>query len=119
MQILPEKEIDEFPAGYDFDAMIAELFGISLNPYSASWDWAILVQAEMHKRGYWMYLRSAFGADNDGWWCGFAPLLTTGWNGRPDHQTTAETGPLAICRSALKTLMSASLLRQTTLNIDG
>lgn len=77
-------------------------------PYSSNWEKAMAVQDEMHKRGFWMYLRSSFGADgtqhHDGWWCGFTPHLTTGWNGRPDNATNAETGPLAICRAALKAI---------------
>ena len=53
--------------------------------------------------GYWAELRTPFGKDeyNDGYWCGFTPHLTTGWNGIPDHWTQAETMPEAICIAGL------------------
>lgn len=40
----------------------------------------------------------------DLWWAGFTPLGSTGWNGKPDHEASAETAPLAICRAALKVI---------------
>ena len=58
------------------------------------------VQAEMHRRGFWMQLRSPFGTDGQ-WSCGFTPHLTTGWNGRPDYSAQADTPALAVCRAAL------------------
>ena len=67
---------------------------------------AFQVVDAMNERGYWAQMRSPFGTgeNNDGWWCGFTPHGSTGWNGRPDHWTSAPTLPLAICRAAHKTL---------------
>jgi|SRR3990167_2953537 len=52
----------------------------------------------------WCEMRTPFGEGqhNDGYWCGFTPHLTTGWNGRPDGNTQGSTLPIAICRAALK-----------------
>jgi hypothetical protein len=61
---------------------------------------AFAVQTEMHRRGYWMQLRSPFGDASD-WSCGFTPHKTTGWNGRPDYSAQADTPALAVCRAAL------------------
>ena len=63
--------------------------------------WEIVEEAGY--QGYWCQLRTPFGADgecNDGYWCGFTPHLTSGWNGTPDHWVSAATLPLAICHSA-------------------
>ena len=69
---------------------------------------ALMIQAEMHRRGFWMELRSSFDRDGgkhyDGWWGGFTPHLTTGWNGRPDHSTQGATAAAAICLAALATI---------------
>ena len=62
----------------------------------------------MEALGYWCQMRTPFGPigskSRDGYWAGFTPHLTTGWNGTPDHNTRDETLPLAICRAALKAL---------------
>jgi hypothetical protein len=65
---------------------------------------AMQVVEAMAARGFWCQMRTPFraGADGDGYWAGFTPHSTTGWNGRPDHWTSAETLPLAICLAALK-----------------
>lgn len=64
-----------------------------------AWD----VTEDMHVRGYWCQMRTPFGTGehDDGYWAGFTPHLTTGWNGKPDNWTQAQTLPLAICRAAL------------------
>ena len=57
----------------------------------------------MCERGYWCEMRTPFGTGdhNDGYWCGFTPHLTSGWNGVPDDWTSAPTLPEAICLSFL------------------
>lgn len=73
--------------------------------FSRSWEAAGMVVEQMATRGYWCQMRTPFephgGPDC---WAGFTPHSTTGWNGRPDHWTQAETIPLAICLAALATL---------------
>lgn len=72
--------------------------------YSVSLEAMWLVIDEMYRRGFWCQMRTPFqaGADGDGFWAGFTPHGTTGWNGKPDHWTSAETMPHAICLAALK-----------------
>ncbi len=111
-------------AGRELDALVAEkVMGIELtitsqgHPYfrdgtllrvpiahystdiAAAWQ----VVEKMRDLGYWCQMRNEFEAhDGPDCWAGFTPHSTTGWNGRPDHWTQAETLPLAICLAALK-----------------
>jgi hypothetical protein len=67
---------------------------------AAAWQ----VVERMGKLGKWCQMRTPWGKgkDDDGYWAGFTSHLTTGWNGKPDHWTQADTLPLAICRASLK-----------------
>jgi hypothetical protein len=70
--------------------------------YSANMNAAWKVVEKMAKLGYWCQIRNEFEArGGPDCWAGFTPHSTTGWNGRPDHWTQAETVPLAICLAAL------------------
>lgn len=69
-------------------------------PYSTDLAAAMLVVERMWQRGLWCQMRNPFTRDDE-YWCGFTPLGTTGWNGRPDYRASAPTLPLAICRAAL------------------
>jgi len=110
--------VSETLAGREFDALIAhEVMGWSAadmrllgdlrdvphysTDIAASWK----VVAAMEKRGYWCQMRTPFGTKaqnlDDGYWCGFTPHGTSGWNGTPDHWTSASTLPHAICLAAL------------------
>ncbi len=122
----------DIEAGRELDALIAQqIFGYTLDYEFADIcdgpivkelhdqydEWGILphystemgdaweIVGEMEQRGYWCQMRTPFQAppDGDGHWAGFTPHGTSGWNGRPDHWTSAETLPLAICRAALCT----------------
>jgi hypothetical protein len=65
---------------------------------AAAWE----VVEKMHELGYWAQIRTPFGVESNlDNWCGFTPHETTGWNGKPDNWTNAETIPSAICRAAL------------------
>lgn len=66
----------------------------------AAWE----VIESMTKRGLWCEMRTPFGADDldDGYWAGFTPYGTSGWNGIPDHWTSATTLAEAICLAALQ-----------------
>lgn len=88
------------PCWSDWDSM-------GLPHYSAILSSAWLVIEKMDEDGFWCQMRTPFGkgSNNDGYWAGFTPHLTTGWNGRPDHQTSAESMPLSICRASLKCAM--------------
>ena len=66
---------------------------------ATDWSHAAVVERKMAELGYWMRLQSPF-ARGELWFAGFTPHGMTGWNGRPDHQRGAPTGPLAICLSA-------------------
>ena len=57
----------------------------------------------MIQKGYWCQMRTPFN-NGDGFWCGFTPHNTSGWNGTPDHWTCADNLPTAICRAFLKTM---------------
>lgn len=122
-----DKQIEVMPVGRELDLLIyAVVMQKNSNEretvdgwpvenipsYSASIYFALEVQAEMHRRGYWMSLRSSFDKDGgkfyDGWFCGFTPHLTSGWNGAPDNSTQGDTAPLAICRAALKTVLETT-----------
>lgn len=67
---------------------------------AAAWQ---VVEA-MAQRGFWCQMRTPFqaGEDGDGYWAGFTPHGTTGWNGKPDHWTQSEALTSAICLAALK-----------------
>ncbi len=69
---------------------------------TAAW---LVVQA-LEKRGFWCEMRTPFSEPfkRDGYWAGFTPHGTSGWNGCPDHWTDAATLPLAICLAALKAI---------------
>ena len=81
-----------------------------------SWAGMELVLERMRELGWWCQMRTPFGgvelgdvgeADSgpQGWYCaGFTPLLTTGFNGRPDHQAHAPTLPEAVFLAACKAL---------------
>ena len=72
--------------------------------YSTSIADAWSIVDAMERRGFWCEMRTPFmepGGD-DGYWTGFTPHGTSGWNGRPDHWTRAESLPLAVCLAALK-----------------
>jgi len=123
--------IENMPAGPEMDALVAQKvmawdlsanriypnlqddFNCDFRPLSSfqpSTDiaagWQVVEQ--MQSLGYWCQARTPFGPPGskgcDGCWAGFTPHLTTGWNGRPDGWTHAETLPLAICRAALLAL---------------
>jgi hypothetical protein len=73
--------------------------------FSRSWEAAGMVVEQMAKKGYWCQIRNEFESPGGiDCWAGFTPHGTTGWKGRPDHWTKAETVPLAICLAALATL---------------
>lgn len=70
--------------------------------YSEDVSSAMLVVRRLGELGYWCQMRTPLERDSEAdYWAGFTPHSTTGWNGRPDHWTRAETLPLAICRAAL------------------
>jgi hypothetical protein len=71
--------------------------------YSTDLVEAWQVVAALERRGYWCQMRTPFqaGDEGDGYWAGFTPHGTSGWNGRPDHWTSADTLPRAICLAAL------------------
>lgn len=70
--------------------------------YSTDIADAWLVVEKMESCGWWCQMRTPFeGENSDGYWAGFTPHSTTGWNGRPDHWTHADDMALAICRAAL------------------
>jgi hypothetical protein len=73
--------------------------------YTEDIDEAMSVQSIMHRKGYWMQLRSPFDNQESLWHCGFTRHLMSGWNHRPDNEYSGETAPLAICRSALLTVL--------------
>jgi hypothetical protein len=119
-------------AGRELDALIAEkIFGYTLDYEFADMhippapavkelrdgmdEWGILpfysteigdawlVVELMHTRGFWCQIRTPFeGHDTADCWAGFTPHSTSGWNGRPDHWTQADTVPHAICLAALR-----------------
>lgn len=64
----------------------------------AAWQVVEKMGAEWHA-----VVRSPF-QDGEPYWAGFTTKGCTGWNGRPDHQASADTAPLAICRAALKAM---------------
>lgn len=95
-------------AGRELDALVAEKVmgdvGGTVPYYSASLEAMWLVIDAMYQRGYWCQMRTPFqaGADGDGFWAGFTPHGTSGWNGKPDHWTRADDMPHAICLAALE-----------------
>lgn len=129
---MTEQEIDEMEAGPKLDALIAEHvmglkppfayadataggghgdpggYRIGPRPYSTTSEAALFVIGQMESRGYWCQMRTPFGpvgtVSYDGYWAGFTPHQTTGWNGKPDSWTNAHSLALAICRAALKSV---------------
>jgi hypothetical protein len=75
------------------------------NPQSNIID-ALNVVVWMEQKGFWCQMRTPFdvvgGKWYNGYWAGFTPHGTSGWNMTPDHWTSAETLPLAICLAFLK-----------------
>lgn len=69
---------------------------------AAAWQ----VVAAMEARGYWCRMQTPF-RPGDSYRAGFTLHGVSGWNGRPDHWTAAETLPLAICCAALKAIEAA------------
>ena len=71
--------------------------------YSADLTDAWYLVEHMHKQGYWCQMRTPFGKgeESDGYWAGFTPYLTSGWNGIPDNWRCGDSMPQAICRAFL------------------
>ena len=67
------------------------------------WDHAGMLEAKMQERGFWLELKSPFFPGQP-YFAGFTPHKTTGWNGVPDNQELAFTGPAAIFEAAYATL---------------
>lgn len=92
------------------------VFEINCPNYSTDIASAWKVVEKMEALGFWCQTQTPFGAiaslaAYDGYWAGFTPHGTTGWNGTPDHWTCAETLALAICMAALKTVAA---MKKTT-----
>lgn len=106
--MMTDDEIDTLEAGYQTDAVISRCMFEKLTTFrfSTNISDAMYLTWLMEQRGFWCQMRTPFGIgkDDDGYWAGFTPHQTTGWNERPDHNTSAPTLPLAICRAALKTI---------------
>jgi hypothetical protein len=65
---------------------------------------AMLVGAEMHRRGFWMRLQSPFAAGGQ-WSAGFSPGHTVpGPHGNSEYCALGDTPALAICRAALQAM---------------
>lgn len=69
-------------------------------PFSSNLAAAWKVVERLQELGWHARLLTPFEPGQP-YFCGFTPQGTTGWNGRPDHEASAETMPLAICRAAL------------------
>ena len=95
----------EIPAWLEVPDGLDTMTSLEIVPlYSTSIVAAWSIVDAMERRGYWCEMRTPFmepGGD-DGYWAGFTPHSTSGWNGRPDHWTQAESLPFAICLAALK-----------------
>ena len=89
-------------ANVGFKDRISKIF----NPL-ADWNDAMEVAANIEKRGYHLRLQSPWNMPTESnpgpfWWhCGFTPHGETGWNDRPDHRATGESGQEALLRAAL------------------
>lgn len=96
----PNVDVAEYQWPYVGPVQIYSFCPMYSTDIAAAWQ----VVEKMQERGMWAQLRTPFGKGkmDDGFWCGFTPMLTTGWNGRPDHNTSAAMMPLAICLAALK-----------------
>lgn len=103
------------PEGVTIFAVFDEYVGVYLDGSENVTDWfdpssdmqsAMWVVEEMERRGYWCQMRTPFSEPkgDDGYWVGFTPHGTTGWNGRPDNWTKGSTLPHAICLAALATV---------------
>lgn len=70
-------------------------------PYSTDIAAAWLVVEKLSDR-FHCRIKTPFMA-GEKYFAGFTPLGVTGWNGRPDHEGSGDTAPLAICLAALAT----------------
>jgi len=71
--------------------------------FTTTYEGMGLVIERMQQAGYWLSLKSPFRPGLD-WHAGFTPHDMTGWNGRPDHEGSSDTAPLAVALAALKAL---------------
>lgn len=76
--------------------------------YSFELGQAWKIVEALQRRGYWCRLQTPFDDRDTCYWAGFTPHGTSGWNGRPDHWTNAQTLPRAICLAALRVAGSTS-----------
>lgn len=75
---------------------------LALLHYSTSITAAEAIINRMRDLGYYCQMRTPFEKDSErDYWAGFTPHSTTGWNGKPDHWTRAESLAEAICLAAL------------------
>ena len=58
--------------------------------------------------GFWWEVKSPFDPFVSNWFAGFTPHNTSGWNGRPDHQSPGKTMMEATARAALKHVFAKS-----------
>jgi hypothetical protein len=65
------------------------------------------VQSQMERLGFWLWLQSPW-RDGDPWRAGFTERGVTGFNGRPDHEATGDSGPEAVARAAVKAVRSVA-----------
>ena len=61
----------------------------------------------MMQRGFHARLKTPFESGQP-FFAGFTPLGVSGWNGRPDHEGSGDSMPLAICRAALQAVSPAN-----------
>ena len=98
-------EIDQFPEDYLDRRLNAELDARSIRiTHRFGWGAAGEIVEAMHKRGYWCELKSPFDKDQP-WFAGFTPHGCSGWNGQPDYQMSASSGPIALAKAALLALV--------------
>lgn len=69
----------------------------------------------MAAQGFWSEVRSPFmrepgGTLDTGWWVGFTPLGTTGFNGRPDFAASGPNFAIAAARAAVIAMKCRRLL---------
>jgi hypothetical protein len=75
--------------------------GLTPRPYSTSIAVAWAVVEKMGERGFHCRIVTPFYPGRP-YHVGFTPHGTTGWNGRHDHEGSADTMPHAICLAALR-----------------
>lgn len=56
---------------------------------------------KMWADGWWCQIRNGWTLDDPKCWAGFTPHGVTGWNGRPDNWTEADTEEMAVALAAL------------------